>query len=181
MANKNSSDLDRAVEQHRAETEPQQAVLPALLAEAEPAEFQPPATRPRGRPAGVRNLSSERYSAALRAELAQDPRYSATGGDPLRAATRVAALDVLDDETLNHFARLWGCTRFQVVQTVGQFGRDVLSYHHQQLPRAVIVNPGAPGAERVLVEIEGDYHEVGAEDYAELDDTLDAPAADEAA
>jgi hypothetical protein len=147
-------ELDRAVEAVRAEQAPEQAAL----FEPPAAEVAgPPAPRGRGRPAGARNLRSERYAALLRAEL----------GDPLRAATRIAAIDILDPGNLVGLAKAWGCTMFEAAKLWAQINRDVLPYHHQQMPRAVVLPPGAPGGERVLIEIGGDFTAVSAAEEGE--------------
>lgn len=165
MTDKNSSELDRLVEA----AGPAEPALPGLL-ETPPSEASRadgddgnlPAAARRGRPPGARNLRSERYAAMLRSELAADPRYAATGGDPLRAATRLAALDVLDEATIAGLAERWGCSRYEAAKLWATVNGEALKYHHQQLPRAVILPLGAPGGERVLMEIDGEFREVAA-------------------
>jgi hypothetical protein len=167
---KGKSHLDRAVEQSRAEGGPEQALLPLLTHDApaeNPGAAGAPVVRRQGRPVGSINLRAERYAEVLRAELAQDPRYLTTGGDPLRAASRVAAIDVTDKETLDFYSELWGCPRLEVIKVWLVLNRDVQPYHHQQLPRAIILNPGAPGGERVLMELsEEDFRVISVDDGA---------------
>jgi hypothetical protein len=141
------SELDKVVDAAGGRAAPAQPALFAPAGEVAAA----PAPRRVGRPPGSRNLRSERYAAILRAEL----------GDPLRAATRIAAIDILAADNLGALARAWGCSRYEAARLWAQINRDVMPYHHQQLPRAVILPPGAPGGERVLVELDGEVAEIG--------------------
>lgn len=152
MAGRDDSELDRAVEEYQAEQPVQMLLL------AEDAAELPEGPRGRGRPPGSRNLRSEAYAALLR------QRH----GDPLDIATKVAAIDILDRKNVENLAEAWGCKRHEAVKLWAQVNRDVMPYVHQQLPRAVVLNPGAPGGDRVLVEIDGDFREVpdGYEDAA---------------
>lgn len=153
MPDREPSVLDRAVAEHRAEHGAEQ---PPLFDDAPPV----PAVRPKGRPPGAIGRRTELYTAAIRAELAHLPEYRANHGDPLVGQTRVAALDILDDAVLAARARLWACSRLEVVKIVLQAARDANPYHHQTLPRAVVINPGAPGGDRVLLEVEGEFVDV---------------------
>lgn len=148
MAGRDDSELDRAVEEWRGEAPAQLALLEdeaAAVAEAK---------RGKGRPAGSRNLRSEAYAGLLMGRH----------GDPLEIATRIAAIDVLDEDEVLALARKWGCSRFEAVKLWAQVNRDVQGYLHQQMPRAIVLPPGAPGGDRILVEIEGEFHEVAGPD-----------------
>lgn len=149
MADKgDKTELDRAVEQHREATGPEQpALLPELVDGA-----SVPAVKSKGRPSGSRNLRSEAYAALLIRDA---------GADPLLVATRIAATNVLDADKVAELARTWGCDRFEAVKLWAKINADVQPYLHQQLPRALHINPGAPGSgERVLLEIDGEFHDV---------------------
>jgi hypothetical protein len=135
---RDASVLDEAVSQAEAAAPSQLALLPDDAADAR----EPVDERGRGRPLGSRNRRSEEYAAVLRA------RY----GCPLARATQIAALDILDDATVTKLALLWGCTRFQAAQMWAKINADVSPYHYQSLPRAIILNPGAPGSDAVLIE-----------------------------
>ena len=147
MTGRDDSELDRAVDAHRGAAPAQLALLEEEAAIAE-------AKRGKGRPAGSRNLRSEAYAALL----------TAKHGDPLDIATKIAAIDVLDEENVQQLARKWGCSRFEAVKLWATINRDVQGYLHQQMPRAIVLPPGAPGGDRVLIEIDGEYHELASAD-----------------
>lgn len=143
--------LDEAVERYSEEYGPEQ---PALFDAGEAAAV--PAVRSAGRPAGSRNLRSEAYAALL---------IRQAGADPLLIATQIAAKNVLDPEIVTQLAQTWGCSRHEAVKLWASINRDVQDYLHQRLPRAVVLNPGAPGSgERVLLEIDGEFRDVTPDD-----------------
>lgn len=147
MAGRDDSELDKAVEDWRGEGVAQLALLD------DDAVSVPGAPRAKGRPPGSRNLRSEAYAALLRGRH----------GDPLDVATKIAAIDVTEEANIAHLAKLWGCKRFEAVKLWAQINRDVQSYHHQQMPRALIFAPGDPrlGDDgRVLVEVDGVFSEI---------------------
>lgn len=152
MAGVNSGQLDRAVEEWREAQGPQQAALPGV-GERITGDAQLPERRGPGRPPGASNLRTEQLARLYRG------RY----GDPLAIATEIGAKNVLDPDTVGELARIWGCSRFEAVKLWAQVNADANRYHHQQMPRAVLVPPGAPGGERVLVEVDGVYQVVAAE------------------
>ena len=118
-----------------------------------------PALRNRGgRPHGSRNRRTEAYAALLIGKV---------GTDPLLIATRIAAKDVLDPDVVEKLAKTWDCSRHEAVKLWAAINRDVQDYLHQRLPRAVVLNPGAPGSgERVVIEIDGEFCDVTPEDEA---------------
>jgi hypothetical protein len=140
MAGKDSSQLDRAVEERRAEQ-------PALFEEADP---QLPTVRSKGRPVGSINRRTDQVAAIYRGQY----------GDPLKVATEIAAKNILDPAVVEELRLAWGCSRFDAVKMWAKISNDQMPYHHQTQPRAVIVNPGAPGGERVLLEIDGEFRDV---------------------
>lgn len=161
MPTREKTPLDRAVEEHRAEQGPEQPSLPILAADAAGENAGAAvAKRGPGRPFGSVNLRAERRAELLRLELAREPGQERNQGDPLRAASRIAVIDITDPGQLAHYAALWGCSVFEVVKIVAVFNRDVMPYHHQQLPKAVVLNPGAPGGDRVGVELDGEFYDV---------------------
>ena len=147
------SELDRAVDAQRGDAGEQ----PALFEEA---AAVPVVRKPVGRPAGSRNLRSETYAALL---------ISRAGADPLEIAVSIAAKNILDPETVQQLALAWGCNRFEAVKLWAAINRDVQPYLHQTLPRAVVVNPGAPGGDRVLLEVEGEFLDVTPTEEGEND------------
>lgn len=157
-----STELDRAVEEHRNRVGPAQPGLPGVVGTAA-ADVQLPARNGPGRPKGSINLTTRQLG-----EIYRD-RY----GDPLEIATRIGAKNVLDEDEVHELSRVWGCTRFEAVKLWASINADANRYHHQQMPRAVILPPGAPGGERVLVEVDGIYQEFAADD----DDAADREAA----
>jgi len=141
------SELDRLVSEGEMTAPAQLALLPP-----DGAEPMLPTVRGKGRPLGSRNRRDEAYAAVLRA------RY----GCPLASATQIAALNLLDETTVIELARRWHCAPFDAVKLAASIAADVSPYHYQKMPTAVILNPGAPGGERVEFEI-GEFTEVTAE------------------
>lgn len=138
------SELDKAVEDWR------ENQAPAQLALIESDDAAVEAKRGRGRPAGSRNLRTEAYAALLKRNI----------GDPLVVAVRIAAKDVLDPDVVAALAKTWGCDRYEAVKLWAQINRDTQPYVNQQLPRAIVLNPGAPGGERIGLEIDGEFQEI---------------------
>jgi hypothetical protein len=134
---RDASLLDGVVSQAEAAAPTQLALLPDDDAEGREVE-----RRGGGRPPGSRNRRSEEYAALLRA------RY----GCPLAVASEIAALNILDESVMQKITRLWGCGRFQAAQLWARINADVQPYHHQKMPTAIILNPGAPGSDAVVIE-----------------------------
>jgi hypothetical protein len=153
VSSRDATELDKAVAAER-EAMPEQ---PALFEgeDAVPAVAEPPRFG-KGRQPGSRNLRSEAYAALL------VTRY----GDPLVIATQIAAKNMLDAEIVGELAKAWGCSRYEAVKLWAAINRDVQPYLHQTLPRAVILNPGAPGGDRVLLEAEGELIDITPDDDA---------------
>lgn len=160
MSSRDATELDKAVEGHRGEGSEQPALFePGAEALPVPRSFG------KGRPAGTRNLRSEAYAALL------VTRY----GDPLVIATQIAAKNMLDREIVEELAKAWGCSRYEAVKLWAAINRDVQPYLHQTLPRAVVLNPGAPGGDRVLLEAEGELIDITpSDDPTEHDDDSEA-------
>jgi hypothetical protein len=159
VSSRDATELDKAVAVER-EAGPEQPALfegeEGLPAVAEPPRFG------KGRQPGARNLRSEAYAALLVS------RY----GDPLVIATKIAAKNMLDREIVEELAKTWGCSRYEAVKLWAAINRDVQPYLHQTLPRAVVLNPGAPGGDRVLLEAEGELIDITpTDDPTEHDDS----------
>jgi hypothetical protein len=149
VSSRDATELDKAVEGHRGEGSEQPALFDPGTEAGLPAA---PVSRTfgKGRPAGTRNLRSEAYAALLVS------RY----GDPLVIATQIAAKNMLEPAIVEELAKAWGCSRYEAVKLWAAINRDVQPYLHQTLPRAVVLNPGAPGGDRVLLEAEGELIDI---------------------
>lgn len=105
-----------------------------------------PAVRKRGRPKGSRNRRHEADAAALLA------RHD----DPLDVATEIAARQITRAGELARLAQELGMDHVAAAEFWLRTLIAVLPYLHQRMPQKVILNPGAPGGERVLLDVTPD-------------------------
>jgi hypothetical protein len=105
-----------------------------------------PAVRGPGRPPGARNRRTVEVARWL---IAQH-------GDPLAAATRIAARDIAAPDGLANLARELGMERAQAAEFWLRAVNAVLPYLHQRQPQALLLNPGAPQGEAVPLIIDAE-------------------------
>lgn len=141
--------VKRALEEAVAERGDAPAVQPGLFAECEGISATaptPPAEVNRGgRPVGARNRRTEEYARFLRSRF----------GDPLAVGTSIAARDITQPGELERLALDLGMKRGDAAEFWLRTLNAVLPYLHQRMPQAVVLNPGAPGGDRVELELVG--------------------------
>jgi hypothetical protein len=99
--------------------------------------------KPRGRPLGSQSRRADIYAQALMREE----------GDPLHKAVRIANVDVLIENNVIRLAKQWDCDRLDAVKVVVTAQANVMKYLHQAMPQAIIVKPGAPEGDALMVDV----------------------------
>lgn len=133
--------LDEAIAE-RGEVEPQRR----LFEPEQEARLPEVGARKVGRPVGARNRRTEEYARFLRARF----------GDPLAVGTSIAARDITQPGKLDELASDLGMKRGDAAEFWLRTLNAVLPYLHQRMPQAVVLNPGAPGGDRIELELVDD-------------------------
>lgn len=142
------SGVERVVKEAIAERGDAPALQPGLFAEAEQQPAAPAVENRGGRPVGARNRRTEEYARFLRARH----------GDPLDVATAIAARNITAAGELENLAFDLGMKPAEAADFWLRTLNAVLPYLHQRMPQAVVLNRGAPGGDRIELELvdEGD-------------------------
>lgn len=150
----------------------QATALEDAIAQAEPVRdllgeaIGVPAKRGPGRPPQARNRRTEENAL----------RLIALHGDPLRLAVRDAAIDVTAKGRLDQLATDMGVDRKTALDFVARQRATVLPYLHQEQPKAVNINRGAPGNPIAAEDLfGGDAGEVVDAEFSEIGETGSMP------
>jgi len=108
-----------------------------------------------GRPKGAKNKRTAQMAAFYLRQLHRDETFA----DPLLRGLAIAGKDILDRETVQELAMIWGCDRAKAVELYLANWRAVMPFIHQEQPRSLHVAPGTPDSGE-LAPVEGELPEV---------------------
>jgi len=116
-----------------------------------------------GRPPGALNRSSRELAGYVRRK-----GYEAHGIDAIERDYELALQPLATDRAaLQAFAEHLGCDRLEAFKVWQQCKRDVYPFIYPRLANIEVLPPGAPGGDRLLVEVDGIYGEE-AERFVEI-------------